>query len=188
MNKAIDKSQYSGKTRVEESRWFAVYTRYKREKLIYRRLREKGIETYLPLQEFTRHYKRKKRVVELPLISCYLFTKITKKEQVPVLETPDVVQFVKFANQMIPIPNVEIQLMQRIVGEKRELEVEPAGFREGEEVEIIGGDLTGVRGILLKQHSKKNFLVELTHTGYALRMEIDPALLRPLRRQSYRNA
>lgn len=166
----------------EELKWYAVYTKYKREKLIHRRLKEKGIETYLPLQQFTRHYKRKKRVVELPLISCYLFTKITRKEEVPVLETPDVVQFVKFNNKLAAIPEEEIRLMKRIVGEEVELEVEPAGLRRGDVVEIIGGNLTGVRGILLQKQSKKNFLVELTHTGYALCMQIDPALLRAVKR------
>lgn len=182
-------SQFSQKQpEKEEPKWFAIYTRYKREKLIYKRLREKGIHTYLPLQQFQRHYTRKTRMVELPLISCYLFTKITRKEYVPVLETPDVIQFVKFANELIPIPDEEIQLMKRIVGEQVELEVQPIGLQEGDEVEIIGGNLTGIRGILIRRESKKNFLVELTRTGYALQMQIEPALLRPVRRSRGRDS
>ena len=91
------KETYENHLHETEPRWFAVYTRYKREKLVAQQLRDKGIEVYLPLQHFTRRYTRKIKKVEMPLISCYVFARITKKEYVPVLETPDVVQFVRFA-------------------------------------------------------------------------------------------
>ena len=107
----------------QEARWFAVYTKYKREKAVFRRLQEKGIETYLPLQQHVRRYTRKTRVVELPLISCYLFARITSREYVPVLETEGVLDFVNFSGKIIAIPDWEIGLMRRIVGEKLELEV-----------------------------------------------------------------
>ena len=77
--------QYENHLDTSEARWFAVYARYKREKVVAQRLQEKGIECYLPLQRLTRYYTRKVKQVELPLISGYLFTKITKKEYVPVL-------------------------------------------------------------------------------------------------------
>lgn len=162
-------------------RWFAVYLRYKREKVVHESLLKKGIESYLPLQQFTRHYTRKIRVVNLPLISCYIFVRITKKNYVPVLETPDVVNFVRFSNELIAIPEDEIKLIQRILGEGIEVEAESNAYQEGDVVEIIGGNLTGIRGILLHPDNKKNFQVELTHTGYSLRMQVDRKLLRKLR-------
>ena len=56
-----------------EPRWFAVYTRYKREKLVLKELQRRGINAYLPLQTVTRYYTRKVKTVHLPLISCYIF-------------------------------------------------------------------------------------------------------------------
>mgnify|MGYP001214348924 CR=1 FL=1 len=161
----------------QEARWFAVYTGYKREKLVRKRLAERAIEAYLPLMAYTRRYERKVRTVELPLISGYIFVKITRKEYVPVLETPDVVSFVKFARNLIAIPEAEIRIIQRIVGEITDVEVRPNEFCPGDEVEIIGGKLTGIRGKLLEGHENKNLLIELTHTGLSLRMYIAPGLL-----------
>ncbi|MCB0571202.1 MAG: UpxY family transcription antiterminator [Phaeodactylibacter sp.] len=161
----------------QEARWFAVYTRYKREKMVAARLREKGIECYLPLQQLTRRYTRKVKVVELPLISCYIFARINRQEYVPVLETPDVVQFVRFRRNLIAIPEAEIDILRRVVGEGMEVQAEPRQFRPGDEVEIIGGQLTGLKGVLLEQRSDKNFLIELENLGYSLLMQIDPALL-----------
>ena len=156
----------------QEARWFAVYTRYKREKVVRKQLEDKGIVTYLPLQKLVRRYTRKVKHVELPLISCYIFTKIKKSEYVPVLETPDVVNFVKFSKNLIAIPEEEIHILQRVVGENIEVDVDQNSYQEGDEVQIIGGQLTGLKGKLVKTDSNKNFVVELENLGYSLRMEI----------------
>ncbi len=165
---------------LNEPRWFAVYVKYKREKLVRDRLEEKGIEVYLPLKKYVRRYTRKIREVEIPLISCYIFTKITKKQYLSVLKTPDVVNFVRLSNQLIFIPENEIQLMKRIMGEGMDIEAEPNSYLVGDKVEIIGGNLTGIQGILLEKDKNKNFLIELTQTGYSLRLQIDQKLLRKL--------
>jgi len=163
---------------LRESRWFALYTRYKREKLVHQRLKEKGVNAYLPLQKLTRRYGNRVRHVELPLISCYVFTKITLKEYVSVLQTEDVVDFVKFSNDMIAIPEKEIDLLQRIVEGGYDVEVESSAYQVGDRVEIVGGHLTGTKGILVERKDKKNFLVELDEIGYSLRMSVAPNLLR----------
>ena len=172
----------TGKTGIHldehQARWFAVYTRYKREKLIRKRLADKGIETYLPLQQFVRHYTRKVKVVDLPLINCYLFVKITKQQYIKVLETADVLHFVRPAKELIAIPETEIEILKRVVGESIAVDVDRSGFQSGDEVEIIGGNLTGIKGILLESSAKHNFLIELNQIGYSLQMQVDPTLLK----------
>ncbi len=167
-----------------EARWFAVYTRFKREKLVLRQLQERGIEAYLPLQSFTRRYTRNVRQVELPLISCYIFTKITQLQYVPVLETPDVVNFVKCAKQLIAIPETEMDIMRRVVGEGQAIDVQLGAYQPGDEVEIIGGNLTGLQGWLIETANGKNFVIELENLGYSLRMSVNPALLRKTGRRA----
>jgi transcription antitermination factor NusG len=161
-----------------EARWFAVYTHFKREKVVAKRLASKGIEYFLPLQKRTRRYTRKIKEVELPLINCYIFVKITKPEYVPVLETDDVLKFVRFRKNLISIPEEEIDILRLVVGENIEVEVEAGSLNVGDEVEIVGGHLTGLRGTLHEQRSDKNFVVALDKLGYSLLMQLDPQLLR----------
>lgn len=162
-----------------ESRWFAVYTRYKSEKVVERLLSQKKIECYLPLQKVTRRYTRKIKTHDIPLISCYIFVKITKHEYVPVLETENVVKFIRFAKNLLSIPEAEIAILKRITGEGEfEVAAEPGIFHEGDEVEIIGGKLTGIRGRLVEKQGKKHMVVELENVGYSLRMDVDISLLR----------
>lgn len=162
----------------KEAKWFAIYTKYKREKMVAKELAYKNIQAYLPLQKVLRQWERKKRTVELPLISCYLFVKITKPEYIQVLETEHVVRFVQFSRNLISIPEEEIEIVKRIVGEEIQIEPQEITYLEGDEVEIVTGNLTGLRGKLVEKQGNHNFVIELNHIGYALRMGIDPNLLR----------
>ena len=44
-----------------EAKWFAVYTKYKREKVILKDLHRQGIQAYLPIQKLVRVYASKKK-------------------------------------------------------------------------------------------------------------------------------
>jgi transcription antitermination factor NusG len=165
-----------------EKRWFAVYTGFKREKVVHKRLEEKGVEVYLPLQQFTRYYTRKVRKVEIPLISCYIFVKINRSQYVSVLETPDVYNFIKFENRLVAIPDREIELLRHIVGEDVALEVSQGKVEIGQEAEIIGGRLTGLRGKVVAQKGEKNFVIELDQLRYNLHLQVPTQYLKPLRR------
>jgi len=163
---------------LNEPKWFAIYTKYKREKTVQRDLNLKGIETFLPIQKVVRVYTRKRKVVELPLISCYIFVKITKPEYVPVLETDDVVKFVRFSKNLISIPEEEIKLLRQIIGEGIPVTAEKIGFQKGDAVEIIGGTLLGLKGTLVEEHGEKEMVIDLETMGYSLRMQVDAKLLR----------
>ena len=178
----VNKNDYTKEPEIHlhptEERWFAIYTKYKREKIVHKELTAKGIESYLPLQTVIRHYTRKRKKVELPLISCYLFVKIAKPSYVPVLEVEDVVKFVRFSKNMIAIPEKEIQLLKQIMGEGIPIVAEKKAFRKGDQVEIMGGNLTGLKGILVGEHGEKEMIIDLDTMGYSLRMQIDAKLLK----------
>ena len=172
-----------------ESRWFAVYTNYKREKMVADRLSKKGIEHFLPLQKVTRQYTRKVKHLELPLINCYMFVKIKKDEYIRVVETQDLLNFVRFSKNLISIPETEIGILRRVVGESIEVKAQESrglNFASGDEVEIIGGSMTGVKGILMGQKNEKKFVIELETMGYSLFMDIEPSCLRKVRSGSAR--
>lgn len=164
-----------------EPRWFAVYTRYKSEKMVHQLLSNKKIHSYVPLQKVTRRYVRKIKVHDIPLISCYVFVKIIKDEYVPVLETENVVKFIRFAKSLYAIPEDEIDILRRIVGEDGlEIHAEPGVFHEGDMVEIISGRLTGIKGRLVEKTGKKQMVIELENIGYSLRLNVDVSLLRKI--------
>jgi len=161
-----------------EARWFAIYTGFRKEKYVQKELTRKGVESYLPTMMHTRQYVRKVKTVELPLISCYVFVKIKQPKYVPVLETEYVHGFVKFSKNLISIPEREIELMRLIVGEKLAVKAEPTTWEVGEEVEVMSGPLTGLRGKLVRRNNKREFLIELENIGYAFQLSVPLNMLR----------
>ena len=115
---------------------------------------------------------RKIRQLELPLISCYIFVKITKDDYIKVLETENVLRFVRFSKNLISIPEKEIDIMKRVVGEANiEVSAEPWSFCIGDEVEIISGNLTGIQGKLIKKQGNHQMIVELGKYGLYITTE-----------------
>ena len=161
----------------KDYRWYAVYTRSKGEKAAHKALQQAGIHAYLPLVKKVRLYNRKRKEVELPLITCYVFVKISKEEYVQVLQCSNVVNFVRFSSDMISIPEAEIDLMKRILGEGWEVNVTDCDFRTGDLVEISAGNLTGMQGYVVGKPEDRQVLVNLKHVGMGLEITIDRNLL-----------
>jgi len=164
-----------------ESRWFAVYTKYKCEKYVADQLSKKNIESYIPIITKTKRYSRKIKKYQIPLINCYVFVNIKKPEYVPTLETEYVMKFLKQGKDLICIPQEEIEILKRVVGDVEEIyAIEQNIFQAGEEVEVVSGNLTGMKGRIVSKSGKRNFVVELTTIGYQLSIQVDMNLLKPV--------
>lgn len=163
-----------------EYRWFAVYCKYKSEKHIQRSLTAKKIHAYVPLLETKKVYTRKIKTYEKPLINCYVFVKIIKDEYVKVLETEHVIKFLKQRRDLIAIPESEIGILKKIVGEKTDLFTEELSYEAGREVEIIAGNLTGLKGQLVAHKGKSTFVVALENMGFVFSIDIEKELLRAI--------
>lgn len=161
-----------------EARWFAVRTGFRKEKIVHKRLSSKGIISYLPLYKVIRRYERKVKHLELPLINSYIFVKISKADYVRVLETEQVHAFVHFSQNLIAIPENEIDTIRRVLGEDTEIAVIEEGYKKGDQVEVIGGRLTGLEGELIAGEGQKRLIIRLENIGIGLEVEIDAKYLR----------
>jgi transcriptional antiterminator RfaH len=163
-----------------EPKWFAVRTRFKSEKVALKQLHRLGVEAYLPIRQMTRRYGRKIRKVELPLINSFVFVRIKRNEYASVLETEYVAGFLKFGNNILSIPEVEIDMIRRLLGENIDIEVvvKEADYTKGDWVEVTKGPLLGMKGRLLNIQGKDKLLVELTNSGHSLHISIETNLLR----------
>lgn len=163
----------------KKSNWFAVVTKYKCEKSVMKSLSLKGVEAYVPIQEVVRIHGTRKRKLSLPVISCYAFVKITSKEYVKVLETENVIRFVSFKKDIVAIPENEIDTLRRITGElKTPIVAEPITYKRGDAVEIVSGELTGLKGHLVSIDGKRAFTIELKNMGFSLHLQVEPKFLR----------
>lgn len=161
--------------------WFAVRTRPRHEKKVNSELREKGIDSFLPVHRERRRWSDRYCWVESPLFSQYLFARvpISAEFRARVLQTAGVVQFVGVAGRGTPIPDQQIESLRAIEGQR--LPMTPHEFlRVGERVRIRGGALEGIEGILSAIRNDKSLVVsvDLIQKSVAIRIdgfEVEPA-------------
>jgi transcription antitermination factor NusG len=133
---------------------------------------EQNIESYLPLQRKLRQWSDRKKWVELPLISGYVFVYISRKEYETVLRTNNVVCYVFFEGKAAIIRNVDIDLLKRMLGQVEvELEITVEQLKPGQMVEIISGPLCGVIGELIDFKGKNKVALRIPPLGYTVLVE-----------------
>lgn len=164
----------------KEPKWFAIKTKFKSEKYVVGNLLRKGVEAYIPIQTVTKKYVRKIKTYDKPLMNCYAFVRITLDQYVKVLETEHVYAFIKQGNDLVSIPDQEINLLRKVVGEAEAISAIPILYEAGQSVEIIGGSLTGVKGTLINKKSKRIFVIALDHMGMQLEIEVNKTLIQPI--------
>jgi len=75
-----------------------------------------------------------------------------------------------------PIPEVQMNLMKRVVGESDDIKIESLDYNEGDCVQIISGELTGIEGVLIDR-GHQNFKIELSSLGMGMVIYVDPKYL-----------
>ena len=163
-----------------EEKWYALYTRPRAEKLVYKRLVEEGVETFLPLQKTYRIWSDRKKLVEKPLISSYLFVKTRARYFPIVYKIQGVVKFVSFEGLPVSIPSNQIDILRLLVNSDAEIEVSSENFAKGDNVEVVSGSLVGLTGELIKIGNKNRVVVRIDRLDQNLILKIPKAFLRKL--------
>lgn len=152
--------------------WYAIRVKSRSEKKVFAELLELGIEAYLPLQKKLRQWSDRKKWVEMPLISGYVFVYISRKEYETVLRIYNVVCYVYFEGKAAIIRDEDINLLKRMLGQVEvELEITVEELKPGQMVEIVTGPLIGVVGELIDFKGKNKVALRIPPLGYTVLVE-----------------
>lgn len=152
--------------------WYAIRVKSRSEKKVYADLIEQEIEAYLPLQRKLRQWSDRKKWIEMPLISGYVFVYISRKEYESVLKIYNVVCYVYFEGKAAIIRDADINLLKRMLGQVEvELEITLEQLKPGQMVEIISGPLCGVIGELINFQGKNKVALRIQPLGYTVLVE-----------------
>jgi transcriptional antiterminator RfaH len=163
-----------------EKAWYAIYTNSRAEKRVNDRINEQGIETFLPLQKTLRQWSDRKKLIEKPLISSYVFVKCTPKEFFTVKVIDGVVKFIMLQGKPVPIPEIQINNLRILCGSDADVEVSSDVYTKGDMVEVIVGSLTGLRGELIRVGKKHKVVIRIIQPGMNLTVDIKTNSIRKL--------
>ena len=163
-----------------ENKWYALYTRPRAEKLVYQRLVEAGVITFLPLHKTYRIWSDRKKLVEKPLLSSYIFVHSHAKDFPKVYKTNGVVKFISFEGQPVSIPQKQIDNMRLLINSDAEIEVSQEAFAKGDNVEVTSGSLIGLTGELIKIGSHNRVVIRIDSLNQNIIVKIPKVFLKKI--------
>ena len=163
--------------------WYAVYTNSRAEKRVSDRIEELGIETFLPLQKTLRQWSDRKKLVEKPLISSYVFVKIIPRDYFTVRKIDGVVTFIMLQGKPVAIPEAQITNLRILCGSDAEVEISADVYEKGDMVEVTVGSLAGLRGELIRTGRKHKVVIRIIQPGMNLTVDIKTNAIRKLEKK-----
>lgn len=168
-------AQYRQK--IEESKWYAIYTCSRHEKIVQQQLDAKTVECYLPLYQSLRRWNDRKALVDLPLFPGYLFVRIALSARLRVLTVPGVVRIISFNGKPASLTNEEIDALRASVSMQA---AEPYPYlAKGTRVLIKSGPLKGLEGVVMRRKNKLRAVISIHSIMQSYAVELDLADAQP---------
>ena len=158
----------------ETENWYALHTRPRHEKLVLLRLHERGVETFLPIVTEVHRWSDRKKSVQLPLFSCYVFARFMpdRTQRLNVLRVSGVLGLVGSQGEGTPIPDEQIGAVRSVLESTLPWSAHPF-LKIGQRVRIRSGALDGVEGILVSRNGSSRLVISVDAIQRSLSVQVE---------------
>ena len=142
--------------------WYAIQTRSRHERLVAHQLQSHGVAHYLPIVTEQHRWSDRRKKVEVPLFSGYVFVRIvpSNEERGRVLRINGVVSLVGNSPEGTPIPEEQMESVRMLV-EQKVLWMTHPFLKSGQRIRVRGGALDGVEGIFQMRNGEDTLIVSI---------------------------
>lgn len=158
----------------ESENWYALHTRPRHEKTVIQRLTDRGVETFLPIVTEVHRWSDRKKKVEMPLFSCYVFAKFipNRTDRLRVLRVDGVLGLVGSQSEGTPIPEDQIDAVRALI--EGSVSWSPYPFLKiGQRVRIRSGALDGMEGILVSRNGNHTLVISVDAIQRSLAVRVE---------------
>jgi len=148
--------------KTETENWYGLQTRPRHEKIVAERLKERGVTTFLPLVTEVHRWSDRKKSVQMPLFSCYVFARFVpnRSDRLRVLRVDGVFGLVGARGEGAPIPDQQIDAVRSLVDGQLPCSSHPF-LKIGQRVRIRSGALDGLEGILVSRNGDRTLVISV---------------------------
>lgn len=160
--------------------WYALHVRYRHELRVGHLLESRGWNTLAPVYRSSRQWSDRRKEIELPLFSGYVFCRFPSEESRYVEDTPGVARIVRFNSRPAPIPAPEIASIQTMIAAGVSLSPWPF-LKAGDRVRVERGPLRGLEGTLLRDGESSRLVISVGLLQRSIAAEVEPGMVTPIR-------
>lgn len=159
-------------------RWYAVYTRPRWEKKVYRLLTEKGIDCYCPLNKVQRRWSDRTKIIEEPLFKSYVFVKVAEDEKQRVRMISGIVNFVYWLGKPAIIKDKEIETIKLFLRDHDDISVGQIDLKSKDKIRVKSGIFMDHEGEVIEV--KTNYAIVIIEClGVFLKAKLKKDALEP---------
>jgi transcription antitermination factor NusG len=146
--------------------WYAVQTRARHEKIVAYR--------FLPLVNEVHRWSDRKKIVQSPLFSCYVFARIcpTNVDRMRLLRVDGVLSLVGKRGEGTAVADEQIQFVKSLIDQRVSWFPHPF-LQIGQRVRVRNGALHGMEGILLSRNGDKTLVVSIDAIQRSLAVRLE---------------
>jgi transcription antitermination factor NusG len=158
----------------EVENWYGLQTKPRHEKIVMQRLQERGVTAFLPLVTEVHRWSDRKKSVQMPLFSCYVFAKFVpnREERLRVLRVEGVFGLVGDRGDGAVIPEEQIDAVRSLVDRQLPWSSHPF-LKIGQRVRIRSGALDGMEGILVSRNGDRTLVISVDAIQRSLAVRVE---------------
>ncbi len=156
----------------KDKRWHVIYMRTRYEKRAHEDLGKRGIESFLPMRKELHQWSDRKKWVEVPLFSSYVFVNITSSERNRIYLLDGFVRFVMMNGKPSIVPEWQIDSVRKVVDYfPDEVNVLGADY-VGKTGVIVSGPLAGMKGEIVEVMNERWFTIRIDGLDKVLAVKV----------------
>jgi transcription antitermination factor NusG len=165
----------------ETINWYAIFTKPRSEKKVFQRMLDHDIEAFLPLVKTVRQWSDRKKTLQVPLISSYIFVRMDEKDLYKTLPIQGTVNVLKYLGKPAIIKDVEIENLQILSSNSEKHEITNCvSVSNGDSVEVTNGPFMGLIATCLKEGTNHRVIVKIDSLGTCFNVNIPLSFLRKI--------
>ena len=159
---------------MNESNWYVVHTKPRQENGAVKNLERQGFASYCPLTVQAKRLRQRWHSVLEPLFPRYLFVKlnIETDDFSPIRSTQGVIGLVRFGSEAASIPGTVVDAIRHKEQQLRSENSKYPCWQKGEQLEILDGPFSGLKGIFVKKESVERVILLLDILGQESRFSL----------------
>ncbi len=144
--------------------WYVLYTKPRQEKKIADALNAMSIEAYCPLITVVRQWSDRKKKVQLPLITSYVFVRIEEHKRDEVFRISGIVRYLFWLGKPALVRDEEIEVLKKYLeGVFSSFEI--SVIEKNSVLSVSEGPFKGFEGIV-KRENNNHIQILLVNFGF----------------------
>ena len=160
-------------SKLKEINWYAIYTRPRSEKKVFELLSKNDFTAYLPLISTIRQWSDRKKKVQLPLISSYVFVRTEEKALKNIFPINGVVKILKHLGKPAIIKDYEIENLKILLEDLDNITfINNIELRKGDSIIVENGVFKGLIAECIELNGKHRIIVRIDALGDLIEVNI----------------